>query len=212
VALVLLARPSAAQTAENPCAPLPDANASAANENPWSFSAFAFTYFPPDSRAYVNPNLTVDYRWLHLEARYNYEALETGSTWVGCNFKVGDELAFAATPMVAGVFGELTGIALGATLSLTLGGIELSSQSEYVIAAKDRSRDFFYTWSELSYAPADWFRAGLAVQRTQVYKTDLDIQRGLLAGFSVEKVNLTAYVFNIGWTDPTVVLSGGATF
>jgi len=34
----------------------------------------------------------------------------------------------------------------------------------------------------------------------------------LLAGFSYKKVNLTTYVFNFGWTDPTVVVTIGVDF
>jgi len=48
--------------------------------------------------------------------------------------------------------------------------------------------------SELSYSPVEWFRVALVVQRTQAYRTDLDIQRGFLVGFSCEKVNFTAYI------------------
>lgn len=50
------------------------------------------------------------------------------------------------------------------------------------------------------------------VQRTKAYETDLDIQRGLLAGFSYKKIDFTAHVFNFGWTDPTVVLAVGVNF
>jgi hypothetical protein len=65
---------------------------------------------------------------------------------------------------------------------------------------------------ELSYSPKEWWRAGLAAQRTKAYSTSLDIQRGLLVGVSGKKMDFTAYVFNAGWTDPTVVLSMGVTF
>ena len=101
---------------------------------------------------------------------------------------------------------------LAANLSLSYAKVELSSQCEYVFDTQDRSGNFFYTWSELSYSPLDWFRAGLVVQRTKVYKTDLNIQRGLLAGFSYKKLDFTTYVFNFGWTDPTVVLAVGVNF
>jgi hypothetical protein len=46
----------------------------------------------------------------------------------------------------------------------------------------------------------------------QAYQTELDIQRGLLAGFSYKKVDFTAHVFNFGWTDPTVVLAIAVNF
>ena len=58
----------------------------------WEFSASAYTYFVPDSDEsddYVQPTFTADRGWLHLEARYNYEALDTGSAWLGFNFAGG---------------------------------------------------------------------------------------------------------------------------
>jgi len=64
----------------------------------------------------------------------------------------------------------------------------------------------------MSYSPAEWCRAGLVAQRTKAYHTDLVIQRGLLIGLSQEKVDFTTYIFNAGWTDPTVVLSLGFHF
>jgi hypothetical protein len=180
--------------------------------NEWGFSATAYGYFVPHSRDYVNPNFTASRGWLYLEARYNYEAFETGSLWTGYNFSVGDKLAFEATPMVGGVFGKLNGVAPGCNLSLSYKKFTLASQSEYVFDASGSSGNFFYTWSELSYSPVKWFRAGLAIQRTKAYKTDFDIQRGLLAGVSYKKIDFTAYVFNLGWTTPTVVLGIGVNF
>jgi hypothetical protein len=53
-----------------------------AEESRWSFSASAYTYIVPDDHDFVQPTVTADRAWLHLEARYNYEALETGSAWV----------------------------------------------------------------------------------------------------------------------------------
>ena len=50
------------------------------------------------------------------------------------------------------------------------------------------------------------------VQRTKAYQTPLDTQRGVLAGFSFKSADLSCYVFNFGWTDPTVVLSVGIRF
>ncbi|HVN81708.1 MAG TPA: hypothetical protein VMW38_22165 [Terriglobia bacterium] len=180
--------------------------------NTWSFSASASTYFVPHSHVYASPVFTADHGWLHLEARYNYEALKTGSTWIGYNFKHGEKWVLEVSPMVAGVFGDLDGIAPGWNLSLSHGKFELSSQNEFVFDLRDRSGNFFYSWAEFSYSPLDWFRFGIVSQRTKAYQTDLDIQRGLLAGFSYKKVNLTTYVFNFGWTDPTVVVTIGVDF
>jgi len=55
----------------------------------WAFSASTYAYILPQGGDYVNPNLTADRDWLHLEARYNYEALDTGSLWLGYNLSWG---------------------------------------------------------------------------------------------------------------------------
>jgi len=178
----------------------------------WSFSASAYTYVVPDESAYAQPTVTADRGWLHLEARYNYEALETGSTWVGYNFAGGKKLAWEFTPMLGGVFGDVTGIAPGYEASVSWWKLELYTEGEYVFDTGDSSESFFYTWSELTLAPVDWFRFGVVIQRTQVYETDRDIQRGLLVGFSFKKLDLTTYVFNPDDSKPTVVVAVALSF
>jgi hypothetical protein len=207
-ALLLMTGTITGQTAgSTPPEPSPDAAA-----NSWSFTASAYTFLVPDSENYVNPNFTADRGGLHLEARYNYEAQRAGSLWVGHNFKAGDKLELTVTPMVGGVVGNLAGVAPGCNWSLSYWKLELSSQNEYVFDLRDKSGNFLYTWSELSYSPLEWFRTGLVVQRTKAYKTDFDIQRGLLAGVSYKKIDFATYVFNFGWTDPTVVLAVSVNF
>jgi hypothetical protein len=98
------------------------------DEEAWSFPASAYTYFVPDDREYVQPTLHGGPRWLHLEARYNYEALATGSAWVGYNFSGGEELSWEFTPMLGGVFGDTTGIAPGYKGSLSRWKLEFYSE------------------------------------------------------------------------------------
>lgn len=181
-------------------------------EKTWSFSVSAYTYIVPDSREYVQPTVTADRGWLHLEARYNYEDLETGSVWIGYNFGGGDKLTWEITPMFGGVFGNTTGFAPGYKGSLGWWKLELYSEGEYVVDAGDSSGNFFYNWSELTLAPVDWFRFGLVTQRTRTYETDRDIQRGVLLGLSCKKVQLTTYVLNPDQSEPTVVIAVGLNF
>lgn len=178
----------------------------------WSFSASAYVYFAPHDDDYVQPTITADRDWLHLEARYNYEALETGSAWIGYNFSLGDKLTLDITPMLGGVFGDLNGIAPGYEFTLSYWRLELYSEGEYVFDLDDSSGNFFYTWSELTYSPTDWLRVGLVIQRTKAYETDLDIQRGLLLGFSYKQFDFATYVLNLGEDDPTLVFSVGVNF
>ena len=124
-----------------------------ADEKAWSFSVSAYTYIVPDSREYVQPTVTADRDWLHLEARYNYEALNTGSAWIGYNFSGGEKLAWEFTPMLGGVFGNITGIAPGYKGSLSWWKLELYSEGEYVFDTGNSSDSFFYNWSELTFRP-----------------------------------------------------------
>jgi len=179
--------------------------ASAADAKEWTFSASAYTYFVPHSQVYINPNFTADHRRLHLEARYNYEAKETASLWVGYKLSHGEKLVVEVTPMVGAVFGKLKGIAPGYLASLTYKKFDISSQGEFVIATGDRADSFFYTWTELGYSPVAWFRGGLVIQRTKAYQTPFDIQRGLFAGVTYKKLDFVVYVLNVDKSEKTFV-------
>ena len=100
--------------------------------------------------------------------------------------------------MLGGVFGDTTGIAPGYKGSLGWWKLELYSEGEYVFDTGSSSDSFFYNWSELTLAPVEWFRFGMVTQRTRVYKTDRDIQRGLLAGFSFKNVRPDRLRFQSG--------------
>jgi hypothetical protein len=182
------------------------------DENAWSFSLSASTYIVPDDREYVQPTFTADRGWLHLEARSNYENLDTGSAWVGYNFSGGRKVEWEFTPMLGGVFGDTTGIAPGYKGSVSWWKLTLSSEGEFVFDTRDSEGSFFYMWSELSISPVEWFRFGLVGQRTRAYQTDVDIQRGLLVGFSGRKLDVTVYVFNLDQGKPTYVFAVGLSF
>ena len=189
------------------------ANAQAqATPEPWSFSAAAYTYIVPDDDNYVQPTVTADRGWLHLEARYNYEALETGSAWFGVNFGGGETVAWELTPMIGGIFGDTSGVAPGYKGSVSWWKLELYSEGEQVFDSDDSSDSFFYNWSELSLSPVDWFRFGLVTQRTRAYDTERDIQRGVLVGVTYKRLDVNAYLFNPDDEDPTVVIAVGVSF
>ena len=109
--------------------------------------------------------------------------------------------------MLGGVFGKTTGVAPGYEFTLSWRKLQLYSEGEDVVDTGDPSNSFFYTWSELTLAPVDWFRFGLVAQRTKVYQTDFDVQRGFLVRFTYKKVDLSAYVFNPDVDKPTFVLA-----
>jgi len=173
----------------------------------WEFSLSTFTFLSQHARDYANPNFTADRDWLHLEARYNYEELKTGSVWLGWNFSTGKKLQFEITPMLGGVFGDITGVAPGYTITIRYKPFELSTQGEYFFDAGTSSGNFFYSWSELSASPADWLRLGIVVERTQASGFSSDVRRGPLIGFKYKEVNLTTYWLAPGSDEATFVFA-----
>lgn len=209
---VFLVLSSATLRAQGTGPVVPGQPAEQADNKTWSFAAAGYGYIVPDHQSYFSPTFRADRGWAHLEARYNYEDRKTGSLWLGYNISIGEQLVFDATPMVGGIFGNTTGVAPGYLFTLSYKKISLYSEGEFVFDTKNSGGNFFYNWNELSYSPTDWVRFGLASQRTRAYQTPLDVQRGFFAGFSYKRVDFTTYVFNAGWTDPTVVLTMGFKF
>ena len=205
-ALLLLALGAGGLAAQEP------PTAAAPEKEAWAFNASLYGYFPPEDVHYAQPTVMADRGALHLEARYNYEALKSGSAWVGWNLSAGKELTLNATLMAGGVVGDLRGVAPGFELTLAWKTLELYSEGEYVIDTTDSSGNFFYNWAQLGWSPWEWLSVGLVSQRTRVYHTGLDVQRGVFVGFTWKSLNLNVYVFNPGWETPTVVSSLAVSF
>lgn len=210
--MLALAATVAAQTPESAATRLEraatgPAETQASEAERWTLSSSVYTFFVPGDRNYVLPIVAADRDRLHLEARYNYEDLDTASVWVGWNLSFGEELALDLTPMVGGVFGATSGIAPGYEATVAWWKLELYTEGEYVYDTKDASDSYFYSWSELTIAPFDWLRVGGVVQRSKAYQTDFDIQRGFLLGLTLDRIDVAAYVFNVDESHPTVALS-----
>lgn len=185
----------------------PDAEPEASEEPSWACAVSLYGYAVPDADNYLNPNVTADWGALHLEGRWNYEAVDSGSIWAGANFHAGTKWTFDFTAMVGGVFGSAKGVAPGYRLSLGRDWFELASEGEYFIGIGHDQDDFLYSWTEMAGYPTEHFRLGLAAQRTRAYETGLGIQRGVFAGYTYKKFDVAAYVFNLGWESPTYVLA-----
>jgi hypothetical protein len=177
----------------------------------WSFAAAAYAYVVPEADDFLVPIVAADKGKLHLEARWQYEAPDTGSVWAGASFSGGKTLEWEVTPILGLVFGDLDGLAPGYKGALRWKSLELYSEGEYVFDFAGSDGDFFYNWSELTVSPMEWVRLGIATQRTRAYQSDRDLQRGLMAGFSYGSATATAYVMNPD-DDPTVIVSVAVEF
>jgi len=145
--------------------------------------------------------VTADRTALHLEARYNYENLDTGSAFVGWNFAGDGEVDWSATPMFGLVFGETDGAAPGVETDLSWQALYLYIESEYVIDFNTSEANFLYAWIEATGSPTEWLRAGLVAQRTRAYETALDVQRGLMLEGTRAAWSLGVYWFNLDRSD-----------
>jgi hypothetical protein len=183
-----------------------------AEETGWEFGVSGALYVLPDEEDFVQPTFEVDRGLFHFETRYNYEDRESTSFFVGANFEFGDEVKLALTPMIGGLVGQTNGIIPALEADLIIGPFEAYGEAEYVFDLGDSSSKYFYMWSELSLWPKEWLRAGVVTQRTRVYQTERDIQRGLLVGFALKKLDGTVYFFNPGADDYFTVVSLGVSF
>jgi hypothetical protein len=177
----------------------------------WQFNADVNFYLIPND-FFVLPVFHADKDKLHLEARYNYEDRNTFSGWIGYNFMGGTNFEYKITPMIGAVVGHSNGIAPGVEITLGFKGFELYSEAEYLFDFHNAENAFFYNWTDFTFSPTDWLWFGISGQRTRVYQTDLDIQRGLVIGARFKKLDLNAYVFNLGRDDTFMLLTLSVEF
>lgn len=184
-----------------------------AHAQSWSFGISGFVFDPPEDSGYFSPIAYADRARLHVEARYNYEDLETVSAFVGWNLSAGGDVALALTPIVGVLIGETDGVAPGFEAEVTWREFALYVESEYVFDVDASDDSFLYSWIETTYAAAAWLRAGIVAQKTETYQTGLEMQRGLMAEVSRDAWSLGAYWFNPDRSqDDLFVFSAGYVF
>jgi hypothetical protein len=184
-----------------------------ASASGWAFAATGYYYALDDQGDYFSVVATADRDALHLEARYNYEALDSGSLFVGWTFAGGEALSWEITPIIGAVMGSKHGIAPGFEASAAYGRVDFYIEAEYVSDLDVRDDSFTYAWSELGVAPLAWLRFGLVGQRSRVHESDRDIQRGGFAQLTSGRFTLGAYVFNPDDSDDRfAIISLGASF
>jgi len=169
-------------------------------------------YVLPDEGNYVQPTVAGDRGGLHLEGRYNYEDRHSLSAFAGWNVEFGTALTLQLTPMFGFVAGDTDGIVPALEVSLAWRRLALYSEGEYVVDLESRNDRFLYNWSEGSVSVTEWFRAGFATQRTRVYNTPREIQRGPLVGVNIWAIEATVYIFNPGSDERVIVTAIGMKF
>ena len=162
----------------------------------WNFSAWAEVFIFPGDESYFNPTFYARTKKLHLEGRFNYEDRNTASLWAGRRFEFGTPVRFLFVPMAGIVFGNTNGIAPGLEMEIVYKKLDFYSESEYLFDFSTRENNFFYMYSELAIRPIKPIRTGLIAQRTRLFQTELDIQRGLFAEYYFGRWRVGAFYFN----------------
>jgi hypothetical protein len=119
---------------------------------------------------------------------------------------------FEVTPMAGIVFGSTDGIATGLEIDITYKKFDLYSESEHVFDFAGKENNFFYMYSELAINPIKQLRLGILAQRTRLYESDREIQRGVLAEYYFRRCRAGLFYYSPFADDNFVALSFSVDF
>ncbi|MBL7965082.1 MAG: hypothetical protein JNM31_14705 [Flavobacteriales bacterium] len=173
---------------------------------PWTLEPSLLTILYRDTITLWNPAFNADHGRLHLEARYQWEDWRTASVWAGRWFGFGEALHVDMAPIAGFAFGNTMGVGGGLVVEAAWKNISFSTSSEYLVDLDDQAYNFTYNWSEIA-VDLDHLLVGIVTQRTRTWISPLDLQRGLLLMREQGALTFGMYLFNIGWTDPTVAFT-----
>ncbi|MHB0968958.1 MAG: hypothetical protein ACYC7A_01975 [Thermoanaerobaculia bacterium] len=177
----------------------------------WEYWAGIDAVFTRDD-ATLAPTLMADTERFHLEARHNYEGMNTTSLWGGYTVRSADGESWAVTPMLGAAFGDTRGVLPGAEAIINWRALDVYLELEHLFSTGGESDDFTYCWAELAVSPTEWLRAGIVSQATWPAGAPDSEQHGALLGFSYRDLTLTSFLFDAGSDDEMVVVTAAVEF
>ncbi len=115
---------------------------------------------------------------------------------VGWKFSGGEAVTFEVTPIIGGMFGSARGFVPGVEASVAWRQLDAYIEAEYVNDRTQPGTSYYYAWSELAWSPTEWLRAGFVGQRTRTVHDSAEIDRGLFAQVTMDRVTFSVYAFN----------------
>ena len=164
---------------------------------PWEGSITGYYYLLKDNSDFAIAIAAVDHGSLHLETRYNYEDMKTGSVFAGWTLSAGRTFRAEFTPMLGAAFGQTVGIVPAFELSLAYDVFDFYDESEYLFDLQDGASSYLYSWLELGVRPSEFLRLGLSAQRTRVIETPLEVERGVFLQMNPRFGSVSVYAFNL---------------
>ena len=98
--------------------------------------------------------------------------------------------------MIGGVVGNTNGIAPGLELEIMYKKFDFYSESEHVFDFNTKENNFFYMYSELAIRPIKAIRTGMITQRTRLYETERELNRGIFGEYYFGGFRVGAFYFN----------------
>ena len=166
-----------------------------AQRTDWVLGATLQRAFVPGAPDTTLGIVAADRGALHLEGRWNYEAIDAGTLFAGLNWRRDAAVSVTLVPMLGVAFGSLRGVVPALEASVTWRMLDASIAAEWVRDLDDRSRSFFYAWSELGVSPGGGWRLGAVAQRTRLWETLGEVQRGVFAQVELGPTTWALYVF-----------------
>jgi hypothetical protein len=178
----------------------------------WAFTTTGYYYFIPEENNVFTLISYADHKKLHLEARYNYEDEKTLSLFAGWRFQTNGKVQFGATPMVGLAVGNTKGLVPGIELEMRYWKLDYYSETEAVVDFSAKQYEFFYLWGELGFNPIESFRTGAVIQKTKLYQSEIEIQKGIFAQYNFSKLTAGTYYFNPFSNNNFLILSISINF
>jgi hypothetical protein len=159
--------------------------------------ASGYFYHLNDGTNYGMGIAGVYYKNVYVETRWNYEDLETFTLLGGYSFS-NDQSTFQweLIPMFGFATGNTDAVIPALKIDLGYKKFGFYSDAEYAVSLEDKSSNYFYMWSEFTYAIKGWFQPGIVAQRTRLFKTAREIDRGFMINSNfLPRLTLSGYLF-----------------
>lgn len=158
-------------------------------------------------QAVVTPQFWVYIGDYYLEARYNYENLNTASLYFGRSFAFDKKALVEITPMLGGVVGATNGISPAFNFFLGYKSFSTTTQCQYTIDLKDIKNSFFWDWTNFYFTFSEHFGLGGAIQMLIPQSGKGIYNAGPMVRLSYKSLAAELYVYNFWMYQPTYAVA-----
>lgn len=142
----------------------------------------------------------------YAEGRFNYEALNTMALYGGKTFTKTAAISYTASPILGVVFGEMNGGSVGTNLEADYKRFNFNTQTQYTFSVQQRTNNFVYSWSDLTYRFVQKLAAGVSLQQTKLYHVNGAFDLGILLKPTYKSWAFPLYMFRPGSSEQYFVL------